>query len=650
METPEAAVRTPMRARRRNRLQLYALLGISVVCATDIADAAPPAPATYRVIQLSASAFVPAINARGQVSFTEETDSGNRAKLYNGHGVRDLGTLGGPTAEALAINNAGQVTGRASVNADGSIFHAYRWSPVTGMLDLSRPGQGNSTGVAINNKGQVAGDAEFHPTTMYRHAFFWSPHTGMLDVGTFDPNEPSDATALNDTGTVVGFTPQLNSGGPGSFALLAFRWTRSEGIRPIGTLPSEFTYAWDINSAGHIVGSSPFPSPFVEHAYLWTPKAGLRDLGAGGGLRSEATRVNDHDVAVGFTITTSRTFHGFVWSRDMGYFEIVGGSPQIDTSAEDVNNHGQVVGSIDGHAYVWSREKGFVDLNTRVAGTPSGFKLLSGLAISDNGSIVANANTGLVLLVPHCGCRDAPPVVAPIDSTGSAHIDVPLSFSAAFNDADAGDSHTARWSWGDGDTTAGGVSETRGVGSVSSQHTYRQPGIYTATLTVTDSSGQSTTVQRKVLVRGTGAYVAGDGWFISPPQASKRASDRVGIASFALMAPAAMDAAAPQSKGNFTFSAGGIHLRNAHIDVLSVAAGHIQFSGSERVKGTPARQFKGTLTTGTGSGKDQIAIRIWHYEPGSGAEVVDYDNQPDHSTAGAAGATVEDGRIEVKSG
>jgi probable HAF family extracellular repeat protein len=652
MKTPEATVRTPVRARRWHRLQLYALLGMAVLCSAENTNAAAPGPEMYRVIPIAPQGYLGGINANGQVAFTQTTDDKFRAKVYNGHSVLDLGTFGGPSAQALAINNAGQVTGNASVNADGTLVHAYRWSRATGKLDLSRPGQGSSTGVAINNKGQVAGYAEFHPATMYRHGFFWSPHTGMLDVGTFDPNEPSDATALNDAGTVIGYTPQLNPGGPGSFALLAFRWTRSEGIRPIGTLPSEFTYALDINAAGHIVGSSPFPGGIPPHAFLWTPQAGLRDLGTGiGGPRSVASRINDQDIVVGNSgepVSTAPS-HGFIWSRHMGYLEI--GSPDVNTSAIDVNNRGQVVGDIDNRAYVWSRSQGFIDLNTRIANAPAGLKLLRGVAISDNGSIVAEANTGLVLLVPRCGCKDAPPVVAPIDMTGSAHIGAPLSFNTAFNDADTGDSHTAKWSWGDGGTDAGGVSEQRGTGTVSSQHTYREPGIYTASLTVTDRNGKSTTVQRKVLVRGAGAYVTGDGWFMSSPAATKRTSKRTGIASFALLAPAATgaaatDAAAPQTKGNFAFSAGGTHLRNAHIDVLSVAAGQIRFSGSERVSGTAARQFSGTLVQGTGNGKERIAIRIWHHAPGSNAEVVDYDNQADGASAGA---TVEDGKLEVRS-
>ena len=41
-----------------------------------------------------------------------------------------------------------------------------------------------------------------------------------------------------------------------------------------------------------------------------------------------------------------------------------------------------------------------VDLNTRLAGAPEGLLLGEGVAISDNGAIVARGNTGLVLLVP----------------------------------------------------------------------------------------------------------------------------------------------------------------------------------------------------------------------------------------------------------
>jgi hypothetical protein len=46
----------------------------------------------------------------------------------------------------------------------------------------------------------------------------------------------------------------------------------------------------------------------------------------------------------------------------------------------------------------WTAEEGIVDLNTRLHAPPAGMRVLNALAISDNGSIVALSNTGLVLL------------------------------------------------------------------------------------------------------------------------------------------------------------------------------------------------------------------------------------------------------------
>ena len=53
------------------------------------------------------------------------------------------------------------------------------------------------------------------------------------------------------------------------------------------------------------------------------------------------------------------------------------------------------------HAFLWTQADGMVDLNTRLRGAANGLILASAIAIADNGSIVANANTGLVLLKIH---------------------------------------------------------------------------------------------------------------------------------------------------------------------------------------------------------------------------------------------------------
>jgi autotransporter-associated beta strand protein len=73
-----------------------------------------------------------------------------------------------------------------------------------------------------------------------------------------------------------------------------------------------------------------------------------------------------------------------------------------------------------------------------------------------------------------------------------------LAFSAEFADVGILDTHTAVWTWGDGNTSPGTIVETNGAGTVSGSHVYTSSGVYTVTLTVTDNDGGSTVVSRQV--------------------------------------------------------------------------------------------------------------------------------------------------------
>ena len=635
----------PLRGARWTRWLTVPLVALSVCATAALAFAATAAPAktTYRIIQLSADpfAFGVDINARGQVAFTENPGGGPdfRAKFYDGRTVRDIGTLGGPSAITAALNDLGQVVGQSRISAESQIAHAFRWSEATGMVDLNGPGQEQVESFAtdINNKGQVVGTSGFS-------AFRWSPRTGLQDLGSFDTF--SGARAINDAGIVVGFAQDPESSEP---AGLPVRWTGPGQILALSNLGSSVSGANDINNAGQIVGNVAFPpEPFgAEHAFLWTREKGLIDLTPGTG--SFASRINEKGMVLG----TAAPFGGFVWTRETGIIPI-GGPDGTVTSANDLNNRGQAVGQIveQGRAYVWTRAAGIVDLNTRVPGAPADLVLTDAVAISDNGSIVVRANTGLLLLVPQAASSH-PPVVGPIKVTGTARINMPVSFSAAFKDADLRDVHKATWSWGDGSKDAGTVSEKNGTGSVSGQHTWRTPGIYTVTLTVTDNSGKSATVSRKVVVCGAGAHVAGEGWFMSPAGAFRAAPDQSGVASFAFLSEAGTKTGQAQGKGTVLFNAPGLNFRSAAIDSLSVHGGKVQYRGRGTVNGKTGYQFMLTATVDTrsGGGKDRVRVRIWHHEPGTRAEAVDYDNRL-HSrslSTGDEGSVVGEGTIGLES-
>ena len=105
-------------------------------------------------------------------------------------------------------------------------------------------------------------------------------------------------------------------------------------------------------------------------------------------------------MVIGYLFKDFILSHGFIWTRETGLIELGAGYPTLLTSANDVNNRGQVVGAIGGRAFIWTRNQGVIDLNTVAAGGPARLVLRSANAVSESGAILASADTGLYLLVP----------------------------------------------------------------------------------------------------------------------------------------------------------------------------------------------------------------------------------------------------------
>ena len=189
-------------------------------------------------------------------------------------------------------------------------------------------------------------------------------------VGMGSLNHESSANGVNDRGQVVGYSDGVG-GGPTQ----AVRWENG-GLTALGR-----SYAWDINSYGHVVGQNQsnmallwkwgqpielgtLPGFSTSSAVaindlnqvLCTATGGLgllasfvwedeivTELGTLGGAKCKATDINNVVQVVGQSSAPSGLEHAFIWQdgvmTDLGLFE--GDTTSLATA---INNNGVVVG------------------------------------------------------------------------------------------------------------------------------------------------------------------------------------------------------------------------------------------------------------------------------------------------------------------
>ena len=479
---------------------------------------------TYRVINLSDGPVYGdvAINASGQVAFSwaaEPLRGTIAAYFYDGASVRNIGRLGNDFAVVTGLNDAGQVVGQ-SVNAQG-LERTFVWSARRGMLEVDvLPDVGYTGRSLINNQGVVTG---LMSTPNGNRAYRWSRTDGVIDLGTLLPFEPGPtyASAINDAGVIAG------NSRIGASQSHAFRWAFGSGIVDIHGIDATDSIAVGIDAAGNIAGNyfDTRQGDVTRRAFVWTPGAGMRPLTSGAG-NLQVTGMTASGRVVGGINDLSGNYRAFTWTRAGGVVDL-GTLDGAYSSPGGANNNGQVVGNAENRSgqmrpFVWSARYGMVDLSTRLRHVPPGLLLENATAISDNGSIVARANTGLVLLKPMDGTPcTCPHTVGPIVGRGIAPLGAALHVSVGIGSEKPDARYKVTWSWGDGATfngAAGGQTgptgatppDARNTGNQtgtnvirsSARHTYSTPGRYTVTANVVDvSNGASVKVSSKIIVQ-----------------------------------------------------------------------------------------------------------------------------------------------------
>jgi len=113
--------------------------------------------------------------------------------LWDGHSLKDLGTLGGTSADAEWLNDDGVVVG-ASWNAGDQAYQPFVWKEgvMTGLTPLNGMCCGNAIGV--NSRGVVVGNS-FNFVGGFG-AFLWVPGGSVVDLQTLV--QPSSDLALKE--------------------------------------------------------------------------------------------------------------------------------------------------------------------------------------------------------------------------------------------------------------------------------------------------------------------------------------------------------------------------------------------------------------------------------------------------------------------
>ncbi len=202
---------------------------------------------------------------------------------------------------------------------------------------------------------------------------------------------------------------------------------------------------------------------------------------------------------------------------------------------------------------------------------------------------------------------------------------------------------SASINWGDGS-----ASQTVNNPSAVQTYMYAAPGVYTPSVTITNSCGKTSdaasTLQYVVIYDPSAGFVTGSGWITSPAgalTADPAATDR---ATFGFVSKYKKGASIPEGNTQFQFKAGNLSFQSTVYEWLVVSGSKAKFKGEGTINGQGRYGFMLTATDGSA---DLFRIKIW--DKGNGDALV-YDNQPGATEDSYAGTGLGGGNIVVHDG
>jgi probable HAF family extracellular repeat protein len=247
----------------------------------------------------------------------------------------------------------------ATGSPTGKVCKGFRWANGAMTALPPFPGGFNSYATAVNNRGEIVGWAEngvADPTcntavqTLQFRAVIWEPDGTMKELPPVPGDSTSAATAINDLGQVVGISGACGIAVGGVSAAHSVLWQNGVPIN-IGDLGG---HTWNtptaINNEGTVVGFSlPAGQDGTRNfeAFLWTQAGGIQRLGKlPGDIRAEALGVNEKNQVVGLSRGGPFLFRAFIWENgvmsDLNSMTVAGSLFLL--YANDINDRGEITG------------------------------------------------------------------------------------------------------------------------------------------------------------------------------------------------------------------------------------------------------------------------------------------------------------------
>ncbi|MGA3319084.1 MAG: hypothetical protein ABSC64_21920 [Candidatus Korobacteraceae bacterium] len=356
--------------------------------------------------------------------------------------VQDLGTLGGTFSIAGGLSNSGWVEGWSLVSGD-TARHPVLWRRGV-MTDLGTLGGPNAdAGYRSSDSGNVGGASETGAPDPFAENFcgygtnliclpivWWNDGKKMTRLPTLGGNN-GWAASINDQNEVVGVAENTTqeptcAGASNVFQFKPVMWAEGR-IHQLPTFPGDpVGMAWGINYWGQATGYSGNCTTSL-HALLWQDGKVI-DLGnLGGKMNNAGVDINNLGQVVGISdLPGDTTGHAFLWQRRTGMMDLGTLPGDVGSDGDGINDLGQVVGGSwdaegNDRAYLWQNGV-MTDLNTLIPPDSPLYLIEATGTINDLGQIAGIAlqiSTGEVhafLATPtarHWEILEKPKVVLP---------------------------------------------------------------------------------------------------------------------------------------------------------------------------------------------------------------------------------------------